>query len=179
MPETTSSGFNTFDRFDMSLCNFYKDMRADVPPLEGPDEPTIVCLCGSSRFHAEYIEWNYRLTMLGYMVLSVGFFPHSQKEVHGQEVGCSEEQKIQLDRLHKHKIKKSDVVFILNPSGYVGESTSGEIDYATSIERPIYYLEPRIRREAPDSGGPDFMTQATTNIYGAGIDGQSRPSETS
>jgi hypothetical protein len=41
--------------------------------IGGPD---IVCLCGSTRFHDEFQKANYRLTMEGKIVLSVGFFVH-------------------------------------------------------------------------------------------------------
>ena len=34
-------------------------------------------LCGSARFYDEFQEANYRLTMEGSIVLSVGFFPHA------------------------------------------------------------------------------------------------------
>jgi hypothetical protein len=41
-------------------------------------EPTIVCLCGSTRFFQQFQEVNYKLTLEGYVVLAPAFFPHSR-----------------------------------------------------------------------------------------------------
>ena len=46
------------------------------------DRPKIVCLCGSTRFYQQFQEANYQETMAGRIVLSVGFYPHAQKEAH-------------------------------------------------------------------------------------------------
>ena len=105
--------------------------------------PTIVCLCGSTRFYNEYMEANYQETMKGKIVLAPGFFvsakdPHC---VHGQNVGVTPKQKIDLDELHKRKIDLCDEVLVLNVGGYIGESTRSEIAYAESIGRKIVYLE--------------------------------------
>lgn len=103
--------------------------------------PEIVCLCGSTRFYDEFQEANYRLTMEGKIVLSVGFFPHSSGLAHGQNLGCSETQKIALDDLHKRKIDLADYIFVLNVGGYIGSSTRSEIDYAIANNKPVKYLE--------------------------------------
>lgn len=103
--------------------------------------PTIVCLCGSTRFHKEFVKQNYLETMAGKIVLSVGFFSHADKEIHGEDIGITPEQKIMLDELHKRKIDMADEVFVLNVLGYIGESTKSEIEYAKSIGKPVRYLE--------------------------------------
>lgn len=76
--------------------------------------PRIVCLCGSTRFHEEFVAANYRETMAGRIVLSVGFYPHAAGEVHGEGVGCTDEQKAALDELHLRKIDLADEVLVLN-----------------------------------------------------------------
>ena len=106
------------------------------------EKPKIVCLCGSTRFYNAFQLANYKETMKGNIVLSVGFFMHTPQTIHGQELGCTEDQKIMLDELHKRKIDISDEVLILNVGGYIGESTQSELDYAVLNNKHISYLEP-------------------------------------
>ena len=107
-----------------------------------PIRPKIVCLCGSTRFYEHFQSANYEQTMAGNIVLSVGFYPHAQKEIHhSEDVGCTAEQKIALDALHKRKIDLADEVFVLNVGGYIGSSTRSEIDYAIEHGKPVRYLE--------------------------------------
>ena len=44
--------------------------------------PTIVCLCGSTRFYDTFQQANFDETMAGKIVLSVGFYPHSTEQAH-------------------------------------------------------------------------------------------------
>lgn len=105
------------------------------------NKPRIVCLCGSTRFHKQFVEHNYLETMAGKIVLSVGFYPHAANEVHGEGIGITEEQKHALDELHKRKIDLADEVLVLNVGGYIGSSTRSEILYAGAEGKPIRYLE--------------------------------------
>jgi hypothetical protein len=52
------------------------------------------------------------------------------------------EQKAVLDVLHLHKIDLADRVMIVNPGGYVGESTQREIAYAQAAGKPITFTHP-------------------------------------
>lgn len=122
--------------------------------------PIIVCLCGSTRFRDVFEDMNYRETMAGKIVLSVGFCGRLERrqvtmdgcmgpeEVTalvaraGQDVGCTAEEKRALDELHLRKIDLADEVLILNVGGYVGESTRRELNYALSIGKPVRFLEP-------------------------------------
>jgi hypothetical protein len=83
-------------------------------------------LCGSARFYDQFQEANYRLTMAGKIVLSIGFYPHAKAE-HGEGVGDGSAEKVALDELHKRKIDLADEVYVLNVGGYVGASTRSEI----------------------------------------------------
>lgn len=103
--------------------------------------PTIVCLCGSTRFYTSFQEANYRETMKGKIVLSVGFYPHATQQMHGETEGCTEEQKIALDELHKRKIDLADEILVLNVGGYIGDSTRSEIEYARKHGKPVFWLE--------------------------------------
>ncbi len=66
--------------------------KGGIHPFLSPDFPTIVCLCGSTRFWEEFQKAHYRETMAGRIVLSVGFYPHSSEQAHGEAVGCSDQQ---------------------------------------------------------------------------------------
>lgn len=115
----------------------------------GGRRPPIVCLCGSTRFYDQFQELNYRLTMAGEIVLSVGFYPHAKaKHGHGEGVGHDSAEKARLDELHLRKIDLADYVLVLNVGGYVGESTQREVDYATRLGKPVVYLEPQPGVEA-------------------------------
>ena len=104
--------------------------------------PIIVCLCGSTRFYEAFQKANFDETMAGRIVLSVGFYPHSENKAHGESQGITPEQKIALDTLHKEKIDLADEILVLNVGGYVGDSTRSEIQHALKTGRLIRYLEP-------------------------------------
>ena len=101
---------------------------------------TVVCLCGSTQFWKEFQEANYRETMAGRIVLSVGFYPHSSE--HHESTGCTPEEKEALDELHFDKIEMADEVLILNVGGYVGYSTRREVLHAAKLDKIIRWLEP-------------------------------------
>ena len=104
-------------------------------------KPKIICLCGSTRFYQEFMEWNFKFTMQGIIVLSVGFFPHSTQEAHGDNIGITPQEKSILDELHKRKIDLADEIFVINVGGYIGESTRSEIKYAKKQNKPVKFLE--------------------------------------
>ncbi len=100
------------------------------------DRPKIVCLCGSTRFKQAYVVANKDETLAGRIVLSVGLFGHQEG------LDMNGPIKAMLDQLHLRKIDLCDEVYIVNPGGYIGESTRREIEYATSLGKPIRYMEP-------------------------------------
>lgn len=97
-----------------------------------PDRPEIVCICGSVRFVAEMRAANRELTLAGVIVVAPG------------EAGplLTNEQRAALDALHLRKIDLADRVLVVNPGGYVGESTSKEIAYARATGKPISFTDP-------------------------------------
>ena len=98
---------------------------------------TVVTLCGSTRFKDAFMEAQKRLTLDGYIVISVGLFGHA-----GDDEVWTEGTKEMLDDMHKRKIDMADEIFVVNVGGYIGESTRSEIDYATANGKPVRYLEP-------------------------------------
>jgi hypothetical protein len=110
--------------------------------------PEIVVLCGSTRFYPYWVQENFRLTCEGKIVLSVGFYPNAQEEAHGETIGTDPDLKERLDELHLRKIDLADRVLVINPGGYIGESTAREIHYATRAGKPVEYLADRITHAA-------------------------------
>ena len=117
-----------------------------------PKKPEVICLCGSTRFYERFQELNYLFTMAGYIVLSVGFHPHSAK--HSQDTGCSEDERKKLNELHLRKIDLANSVFVINKGGYIGDDTRREIEYAVNKRKFITYDEKKneIAREAERKG---------------------------
>lgn len=103
----------------------------------------IVTLCGSTKFKKEFLEIQKKLTLLGYIVISVGLFGHSgDSEVwENMDEGTLTKTKSMLDDMHKRKIDLSDMIYVINVGGYIGESTRSEIEYAKSTGKEVHYLE--------------------------------------
>jgi len=99
------------------------------------DRPEIVCLCGSLRFAEQMRAANRDLTFAGVIVLAPG------------EAGAGEAitpgQKAALDALHLRKIDLADRILVVNPGGYIGESTRREIAYAEAAGTPVAFTDPR------------------------------------
>jgi len=112
-----------------------KEMVAVPIQKEGANSPLTVCICGSTKFKHEFEQANKDFTLKGYIVLTVGFFGHCDEDV------MTDETKSALDKLHLKKIGQSDLIYIVNKDGYVGESTRKEIEYAQRLGRNIGYME--------------------------------------
>lgn len=115
-------------------------------------EAPVITLCGSTRFKDEFMAANQRLTMAGNVVISVGFFDHTDLPEYDWATDASD-LKHTLDALHSQKIRMADEIYVVDPGGYVGESTRREIAYAESLDKPVRYLS-RERLGRTD-GGPD------------------------
>ena len=118
------------------------------------DRPTIVCLCGSTRFGQAFQEANLHETLSGRIVLTVGCDTLSDDDLFGFMSDHEFERvKAKLDELHLRKIDLADEVLILNVDGYIGGSTQRELDYARVNGKHIRWLEPD---RAPESPAPLF-----------------------
>ena len=121
--------------------------------------PTVVTLCGSTRFREQFHMANAQLTMAGYVVLSVGFFMHREGQhnedcpMHERAEYCplprcncgrtaiTDAQKADLDVLHFAKIQMSHGIYVVNVAGYVGSSTMREVAFAIATHKTITFLE--------------------------------------
>lgn len=101
----------------------------------------VVVLCGSTRFKAEFEAASRRFGLDGWIVLSVSMFGHSG-DLTPEECADGHPTKTKLDLLHKQKIDMASLVYVVNPGGYIGNSTRSEIEYAEWFEKPIEYLTP-------------------------------------
>lgn len=109
-------------------------------------------LCGSTKFRAEYELWNKRLTLAGFLVYSVSGFGH-QGDV------FTAEEKERLDQVHLAKIDHSHAIVVINPGGYIGESTQREINHAIFTGKEVYYTF---------IGSPSTVYRLRTGPDGAG-----------
>lgn len=120
--------------------------------------PTIVCLCGSTRFMEAFLLANLNETLAGKIVLTVGCDTKSD-----EMLGLSADVKADLDELHLRKIDLAKEVLILNVGGYVGESCSREICYAERQCKLIRWLVEPVGLdlfEATDQGRCDCCDRA-------------------
>lgn len=93
-------------------------------------QPEVVTLCGSIRFADEHLAAHARLSLQGRVVLLPAL------PVLGEELMPADVKS--LAALHRQKIAMSDRVHIVNPSGYVGETTS-EVAYAEALGKGVTY----------------------------------------
>jgi hypothetical protein len=106
----------------------------------GGPRPPIVVLCGSTRFVEHFNRHRQVLTRTGSIVLSIEIVTTQARDQDPQHADPA--LKARLDELHLRKIDLADRVFVLNVDGYIGPSTRNEIVYATTVGKPIDYLEP-------------------------------------
>ena len=97
--------------------------------------PTIVCLCGSSKFKDQILGVQQRETLKGKIVLQHGFFHHRDM------VPINDGEKAMLDELMLRKIDIADEIIVVNIHGYIGESTKEAIAYAEKYGKGIRYEE--------------------------------------
>lgn len=105
---------------------------------EQAKKPTIVCLCGSTRFSEAYQDANLRETLAGRIVLSIGCNTKSDDDLVKAGMIVNKEA---LDTLHLFKIDLAEEILVLNVGGYIGESTRREIEYAQMTGKNVRFLQ--------------------------------------
>lgn len=135
MPAGTKIAARTFQE----LSTLHYDTTSLTVPY---GLPTIVCLCGSTRFAEAYKKAMIEGTLKGKIVLSIGVDMRTDMEYFN---GMEDEQldviKDNLDMLHLYKIALADEILVLNVNGYIGTSTQREISYAKRLGKKIHFLE--------------------------------------
>lgn len=120
------------------------------------DLPPIVTICGSTRFMAAMTEANLRETAAGRMVLAPGCDMKQPHELWADPADA-ERLKVELDRLHRAKIRIADQVLIVGD--YVGDSTKAEIAYARSLGKQLRFQDARLAEHY--DGHHETATSAT------------------
>ena len=92
----------------------------------------VITFCGSSRFKDVFHTVASEYTLMGWIVL----MPHCYFENNSRP-----DLKGILVDIHHDMIDMSDAILVVNPGGYIGESTSEEIEYAKSLGKEIKYYE--------------------------------------
>jgi hypothetical protein len=101
--------------------------------------PEIVMLAGSARFKQSFESVAERLALQGKIV----FGKHVFKP--GDEWPLSEPEK---DMIHAVQFRMCDLanrLHVVNVDSYIGQDTYNLIRYALRIERPVTFLEDRVR----------------------------------
>ena len=114
-------------------------------------KPKVICICGSTKFADLHsiAKWNFEKA--GNICLMINYLPMWYAEEQGfkgfhhftEQAGVKE----MLDELHLSKIDLADEIFVINKDGYIGDSTSAEIQYAIDHGKSVRYLE----NDAPNS----------------------------
>lgn len=143
-------------------------MEDQQAPQSAEGEAKVITLCGSTRFEAEFSEVNRRLTMDGCVVISLGMF--SLPDLADYDGTACSDLKGRLGALHFQKIRMADEVYIVDPGGYVGESTRREISYAESLDKPVRYLSRE--RSARTGDGPERVSERAQGRHLIGASGR-------
>lgn len=109
-----------------------------LPPKKEERKEKVITLCGSTRYKDEFFVALENLTLAGNIVMLPGYFGHQEGAI-----PISETVKENLDVLHKKKIDMSDIIYVINKDGYIGESTKSEIAYALAHNKEVLYYEDR------------------------------------
>lgn len=131
----------------------------------------VVTVCGSTKFKDETRQALVDLEDEGLAALSVGGFSHA-------DTPYSPEAKARYDALHRDKIRMSDSIYVVNPDGYIGESTAGEILLAHSLKIPVRFRYPRfaVDLDALDSFRERMAKKLLKNAGKGGWDHESMES---
>lgn len=92
-----------------------------------------ICISGSQKFAKDILEAKDKLSAMGFECLLpvIGLKPED----------LTPEKVSQLVFNHFEKIKESDIVLVVNPGGYFGNSVKTEIGFAKGAGKKVVFLE--------------------------------------
>jgi hypothetical protein len=122
------------------------------PELLGPAEkladgkrrlntPTVVAICGSTRFMDDMAAADCELTWAGKIVVKPGCNMKIADKLWSDDAEA-EAGKARLDELHRAKIRLADEVLVVGD--YIGDSTRAEIAYARELGKPVTFTHPEV-----------------------------------
>lgn len=91
----------------------------------------VITLCGSLKFFDSFQRVQSYLERHGHVCFSVC---HSKKIKEPTKV-----EKSIIDHVYLKKIMLSDCIIVIDRNGYVGESTTNEIQFAKLNNKPVIY----------------------------------------
>jgi len=103
--------------------------------------PTIICICGSTRFMDAMADADRELTAAGHIVVKPGCNMKDPHPLWATEE-LAEPLKARLDDLHRAKIRLADEVLVVGD--YIGSSTRAEIAYARELGKPVRFTHPDV-----------------------------------
>lgn len=96
----------------------------------------IVTMIGSSRFREEHQRESKRLTLEGNLVIPLILYRDTDAED-----AFKPNNAITLKNICDQKIELCDIVFVVNPNGYIGPRTQETIEYAKLLNKKIICME--------------------------------------
>ncbi|CAK7288635.1 hypothetical protein SGPA1_80099 [Streptomyces misionensis JCM 4497] len=158
-PEETAEALDNASHWD--AANLMREMAARIIELETTDPaehlatalerlniPTIVAICGSTRFMTEMADADRALTWAGHIVVKPGCDMKNPHELWGDPAEA-EAGKARLDTLHRAKIRLAHQVLVVGD--YIGGSTRAEIEYARSLGKPVEFTHPAVDPAAEET----------------------------
>jgi hypothetical protein len=100
-----------------------------------------VVVCGSKRYKKEIAAFCKELESLGVLVFEPSFDEVVPEEMTFDSAYITGKVFKGLTLEHFDWIRKSEVCYVYNPSGYVGTSVTMEMAYASALSKPIFALE--------------------------------------
>lgn len=97
------------------------------------DRPTIVCLCGSTRFRDAFEDAGRSESLAGRIVVGPEVFSQADGPV------LDDETVRRLGEVHRFKIDLADEVLVIDVDGYVGPATQAEVAYAQKLRKRVRY----------------------------------------
>jgi len=94
----------------------------------------IITVCGSLKFYKEMMEITEKVELEGNCMLVPIFNPSRPTKD-----DFTQEEALMLDKMHKERIKLADAILVINIDGYIGNSTSKEIEFAKSLGKEVIY----------------------------------------
>lgn len=125
----------------------------------------VITMIGSMKFYDIMLSEEIRLTRLGYIVLHPVLCTDS---------GNIDELKDVLDSHIRACIDMADIIYVINKDGYIGESTSSELNYVHQCNKQIIVQYNDTLNMLTDFTDP-FILKSNTIPFIAGPSGKLRP----
>lgn len=141
--------YGTVDLFENGAQWATSELRRMADGKKRLSIPAIVVLCGSTRFWDQLAAAAWHETLAGRIVVR----PDVDMKRPGAAYDDHDAVKTDLDELHRAKIRLADEVLVVNPGGYIGDSTRREIAYALELGKPVRYTHPDVEFDPDAQGG--------------------------